>query len=96
MAEVKTNYVNKMLARTKDLANVKTALHEIYNTYFDRGYNSGGSDPIQDSDIVSANVTATDVANMITLIENLDKFFDNQSVTTGDYDATLNQFRRDI
>jgi hypothetical protein len=93
---VKVTFVNGLLAKAKILAEVDRDLREFYATYFDRGYNSGGADPIIDDDISSLNVTATEAADMITLMEQLQKFFDNQAVTQADYDATLNKFRRDI
>jgi len=84
-----------MLQSAADLGAIKDRIRTHRAVYFDRGYNSGGSDPIIDDDISGLFVTADEVDSFITLIENLEKFFDNQAVTTGDYEASLNKFRRD-
>lgn len=78
------------------LAQVADKLTNLETVYFDRGYNSGGSNPIVDGDIVSLNITAADLGALITLIQQLNNFLGNVAVTTGDYDATLNTVRTDV
>lgn len=78
------------------LAQVADKLANLETVYFDRGYNSGGSDPIANADIVSLNITAADLAALITLIQQFNNFLGNLAVSTGDYDATLNTVRKDV
>jgi hypothetical protein len=79
-----------------DLAQVADKLADLETVYFDRGYDSGGSNPITNDDVSSLGITATDLANLITLIQQLNNFLGNSAVTTGDYDATLNTVRTDV
>jgi hypothetical protein len=69
---------------------------DLSKTYFDRGYNSGGSNPIIDSDVNQLGITAANVASFITLAQQLINLFGNVSVTQGDYKATLNKMRTDL
>ncbi len=78
------------------LAQVADKLANLETVYFDRGYNSGGSSPIADVDIASLNITAAQLASLITLIQQLNNFVGNSAVTTADYDATLNAVRSDV
>jgi hypothetical protein len=79
-----------------DLAEVSERMTSVFNTYFDRGYNSGGADPIVDGDLTSLGVTASQIAAFITLAENINKFFDNQASLQSDYGSTINGLRTDI
>lgn len=78
------------------LAQVADRLANLETVYFDRGYNSGGTNPIVDGDIVSLNITAANLAALVTLTQQLNNFLGNLAVATGDYDATLNTVRTDV
>lgn len=78
------------------LAQVADRLTNLETVYFDRGYNSVGTNPIVDGDIVSLNITAADLAALVSLTQQLNNFLGNLAVTTGDYDATLNTVRTDV
>jgi hypothetical protein len=75
---------------------VSDRLANLETVYFDRGYNGGGSNPITDEDLTSLGYTAANLANLITLIQQLNNFLGNSAVTSGDYDATLNAVRNDV
>lgn len=90
MASRKFQYAQQVQAICTDLAQAIDAAADAYSVYFDRGYNSGGSDPIGDSDVVGLEITAAQLGSFITLAEQLNNFANNSAVTQGDYDATLN------
>jgi hypothetical protein len=92
----KLTWGNQAQADATALAQVADRLANIETVYFDRGYNSGGSNPIIDDDVSSLNITAADLASLITLIQQLNNFLGNSAVTAGDYDATLNTVRTDV
>jgi hypothetical protein len=78
------------------LSQVADKLANLETVYFDRGYDSGGSNPITNDDVSSLNITAADLASLITLIQQFNNFLGNSAVATGDYDATLNTVRTDV
>jgi hypothetical protein len=92
----KQSYARQLIADANEIAALKRKISDRYGVYFDRGYNSGGSDEIVDADVADLNVTAAQISSWITLLEQWGKFWDNQAVTTGDYDATMNALRQDI
>lgn len=96
MSQKITFVENRLQATANSLAQAIDALRDAETVYFDRGYNSGGSNPITDADISALGVTAANVASMITLAQQLIKFADNLAVTQGDYDSTLNVMRTDV
>ena len=83
-------------AAATTLAQVADSLADLETVYFDRGYNSGGADPIGDGDVVSLGITAAQLGSLITLTQQLNNFVGNAAVTTGDYDSTLNAVRSDV
>lgn len=93
----KSTYVRKLMDAATRLSQVANEFGDLVSVYFDRGYNSGGSDELVDGDIASGlGITAVDVGNGVTLAQQLDNFLNNASVSTGDYDATLNKLRTDL
>ena len=78
------------------LAQVADRLANLETVYFDRGYNSGGSDPIGDGDVVTLGITAAQLGSLVTLIQQLNNFLGNVAVITADYDSTLNVVRSDV
>lgn len=92
----KITFATQAQAQSTTLAQVVDNLANLETVYFDRGYNSGGVDPIVDGDISSLGYTAADLASLITLIQQLNNFLGNSAVTAGDYDAILNAIRNDV
>ncbi len=95
MATAKEKYVIDLLAQVKTIG--ATALDlgaSLENQYFDNGWDSGGGDPIVDGDLAGFNdLTALDVASVITMTQQLNNFFANAVVTQADYAATVNGTR---
>lgn len=92
----KITFAEQAQGMATSLAQLGDNLSDLESVYFDRGYNSGGADQIVDGDIVSLDITATQLGALVTLAQQLSNFLGNASVTTADYDATLNVVRTDI
>lgn len=92
----KITFVEKLQAAATLLAQVADAFADLESVYFDRGFNSGGANAIADADIAGTGLTAAQVGSGITLAQQVSKFVNNQAVTTGDYDATINTLRTDV
>ena len=79
------------------LAKLAPKFQTLFETYFDRGYNGGGANPLADGDIpAELGITAADVAAFITLAENVGLFLNNGEPFQSDYAVTLNKLRTDI
>ena len=91
----KTTFTTQMKVDITELANLYNSLRDAVDVFFDRGYNSGGADPIVDGDITDLDVTAANVGSAITLTQQLTNFFENAAVAQGDYDLTLSVMRGD-
>jgi len=91
----KTTYAGQIQTTAAAIAAAIDRATDLRSIYFDRGYNSGGANVIIDGDVSELGITADAITNFITLAEQLQNFADNQTVTSGDYDATLNMLRTD-
>lgn len=96
----KADFVMAVQEASTLLARLAPKYKELFEAYFDRGYNGGGSDPIVDGDIPpELEVEAADIAAFITLTENLGLFLNYDGVTApflSDYATTINRLRTDI
>jgi len=92
----KLTFVSKVQERATTLAQVADLVSDLVSVYFDRGYDSGGSDPVIDADLAALGITAANLTAFITLGQQLQNFLDNAAVATADYDATLNTMRTDV
>ena len=92
----KSAYIEAFLRNANSIATVMDALLPYAQEYFNNGYNGGGSDPITNADLISYDITEANFTNMVTTLEQMEKFFSNQGVTTGDYRANVNQVRRAV
>ena len=92
----KNQYVNEFKEQVTQLAQVMSGVSELVDTYFDRGYNGGGSDEIVDADISSTGLTASDIVDLVTLGQQLGNLQHNSIVIQGDYGATINVARTDF
>lgn len=90
----KNDFANRLRSASSRLMQDAEDLAVLYASYFDRGYNSGGSNPITDPDVIGAETTAADIAAGITASEQLANYLNAGAVTSGDYSATWNVLRR--
>lgn len=90
----KTAYIRDLVRRVQEMDTVFDDAADIENEYFDLGYDSVGANPIVDADVAAYTLTAADIGLGITLIQQLKNMGGNAAVTTGDYAATTNKFKR--
>ena len=92
--ERKQAFIREIVRDVQALALLGKKWADQDNEYFDNGYNGGAADPIVDADVASADITAADFTNAITLMQNFEKLRTNQVPTTADYADTLNAILR--
>ena len=88
-AQMVMNYCTAVAQNADHGINART----VYN---DRGYPPSGSNPITDGDVSGLEITAAMLELAMQFFENFEKMLDNQSITTADYDSTLNNMRNDL
>lgn len=93
MATQKERFADRVLEMNEHLVALLDELPELYGTYFDKTWNSGAADAIIDGDVSSRTITASGIGNFITMVAQLNNFFQNSTVTEGDYAATINALR---
>ena len=74
MADNKTTYTRRGRELATALALQMNDLAAWRNTYWDRTYNDGGADEIEDADITEVGVSAADVTGLTTFADALDTF----------------------
>jgi hypothetical protein len=93
----KTDFVTAAQEASTVLGKLAPKFQVLFETYFDRGYNTGGANPLVDADIpAELGIVAADMAAFITLAENVGKFLNNEAAFQSDYQATVNKVRTDI
>ena len=93
MAARKVDFSLSWRTKITQLADITIALNELNATYFASGYNSGGADEIQDSDLEGHSLTAADIATMSNVTANLELLLSNQVAAQGDYWTLINAVR---
>jgi len=89
----KEKFAVKVVDLATTLGVIADQLPDLYKAYFDKGYNSGGDDPIEDADLANLEITSVQLTDALTMLNNLNKFFTNEAPTTGDYVASINALR---
>lgn len=92
----KTAFVRRQQEAATQIAQAADLLGNLETVFFDRGYNSGGANAIEDADVVATGLTAAQVGSLITFGQQLHNFLNNETVAKADYDATLNAARTDV
>lgn len=90
----KEDFANRIRASASRFMQDAEDMAALYAAYFDRGYNSGGTDPITDPDVAGAETTAADITAGITASEQLANYLNSGAVATADYSASWNRLRR--
>jgi hypothetical protein len=85
MAKLQT--AQAIVAAVKALATPTDLATDLVAEYFDAG-------TFADADVAALGITAVDLTNCVTLLENFDKFMTDQAVTPAMNRVTLNKVRR--
>ena len=93
---MKQVYIQQLITLITALSQTFDSANSLVNVYFDRGYGSGGPNELTADDLVAFGLAPAHVASAITLFQQLQALRSGGAVTPADYDATLNQLRRDI
>lgn len=96
MASAKFNFGLKVQQLTTTLINEIDDGIDVEGVWADRGYVSGGTDPITATDIAGLNMTVAQLTSMITAFQQLKNYIDNVVVVQGDYRASFNAVRNDL
>jgi len=68
----------KYARRAQDMSSIFSSLADdimsLRNVYWDRGYNSGGGDPLTDADVEALGIVSADVTDMVTFADALETF----------------------
>lgn len=89
----KAQFITNMQTLANGLESDRAIAEQLVNMYFNAGFNAGGANPIVDVDVTGNGLTAAKVTAMVTLLQQLARFFGNQAVTTGAYQTTNDQMR---
>jgi len=87
MADNKTTFAQRGRELATALALQMNDLAAWRNTYWDRTYNAGGADEIEDVDIASVGVSSGDITGLVTFADALDSFL----VSTRPYLSNMRQ-----
>ncbi len=74
MADNKVTYARRGRELATALALLTNDLAAWRNTYWDRTYNDGGADEIEDADVSEVGVSAADVTGLTTFADAMDAF----------------------
>ena len=90
----KIAYIRDLVRRIQEIDTLFDDAPDITNEFYDLGYNSGGAREITDADVLPFGLTAANIASGVTLVEQIANMAGNSAVTTADYAATTNIFKR--
>lgn len=93
MAPRKVNYALAVRDAVTALAEAAERIAVLNSTFGDSGYDSGGSNPIIDDDLIGHDITAQDLAKASVFAVNLALFLNNGDPQIQDYSSEINAFR---
>lgn len=97
----KSTFLGQLIDNCNGIVQMANKSDEILLVWTKRGYASGSADPVTQADVDAAfggssGITVAQIQNYLFLLDQFNRFRKNQSVTQGDYDATLQGLRTDI
>lgn len=88
-----TNFVTELQRQMSNLLQSYQRCKKLRSIWNDRLWGDSQTYQITNTECSHVNVSATEVVNAITAIAQFENFLENQSVTTGDYLASINPFQ---
>lgn len=92
----KIEYAKKVQAVCTTIAQLFLDTKDLDSVYFSEGFDGAGSDPIIDGDLISLGIIAAELALGDTLFQQIQNLRNNDPVTAGDYQSTVNALRSDL
>ncbi len=92
----KIEFAKKVQAINTIIAQLFLDTKDLDSVYFSEGFDGAGSNPILDADLISLGITATELGLGDTLFQQIQNLRNNDPVTAGDYQATVNALRSDL
>ena len=92
----KNSFISDVVTMTNSLAKYYTdRSDELHKSYFDNGYNTGGSNEITEADVqaIYSDMTLADFTAAISLMEQLNNLMENRAVAQADWQASVNKVR---
>lgn len=90
----------KFLAQLRIDASTMMQLYGVLSrrkaVYMARGYNSGGTDPVTETQANEAGLSLSRITEIASFLDQFNNFMGNAAVMTGDYAGILNRSRNDV
>jgi len=93
VASRKVDFALSVRAAVTAFVGVVERLNELNEIYADSGYDSGGINPIADSDLEEHDITVQNLADTSVLADNVVLFLNAGTPLKLDYQSTINKFR---
>lgn len=94
---LKRDFATKFRADLTTLVQAADRCNTAYKKYTTRTFAPAGADEIIDDHLAILGITANELLSGMTLIENLNKFRNNDpTLVDGDYESIFNKLRTDI
>lgn len=93
MASQKVDFAQACKNAAQKVYEAEKACEDVYEVFWDRGYNSGGANALTPEDISSTEITPTMIGDFTNFCDNFQKFLNNQSITQSDWDSIINKIR---
>jgi hypothetical protein len=91
----KIKFIEKVI---HDISYIMISFHSLEDSidiFLDRGYNTGGDDPITETDLEPYEMTYSEFTAVNTFINNFKLFLENGEPAVNDYREMLNNIRDD-
>lgn len=88
-------FINNSLMQMTLIIQASNNIEDSIEVFMDRGYNSSGSDPITDEDLISFGITLAQFIQIKQFSDNFILFKDNEIPVQADYGKIFNELRTD-
>jgi len=89
-------FAQNALSALTNLAGSLDRAESVLKIWYARGYGAGSSGEITDADVQELGIKASDLQNIMYLIDSLTKYLNGQDAPKADFMPTLLKLREDI